>query len=392
MLLFKLAFRYLIGGKKSTKFITIISFIGVFLATTSMLLTLGVMNGFEKSIKEGILSATPHLTIFVSNKKEAQELVNKLKKEPFSKSVYWFATFGVILQKENQLTGTLLIGIPFEEKDVLLNRKKVFLKGNLTDNGIALGNLLSSRLGIYEVPNEVTLISPIARRTPIGFIPLIKKVKVSAIYSSGTYTLDMEGIGFFDFLSKFLHANTFQVAMELKDPYKADEIKRQIQRKFPQLFISTWMDSNKDFFKALQLEKLGMTLVVGLITLVASFNILSLLITKVKELSKDFAIFRAFGIERKFIFKLVLTLGFLISFLGSLTGTLTASVLAFLANRYELIKVPADIYMSPYLPIIFGFKEIFFVNIFVLILSVFAALIPAKIAVSEKITDVLRNN
>ena len=392
MLFLKLAFRYLVGGTKSTKFITFISFLGVFLATSSMLLTLGVMNGFEKCIKDGILSSTPHITIFVSNRNEAQKLVNRLKKESFTKKVYWFATFGAILQKGNQLTGTVLIGIPYKERKILLNRKRVILKGNLNIDSLVLGNLLASRLGIFEVPNKVTVISPIAKRTPIGFIPIIRKVKISGVYSTGIYTLDMEGISYFDFLRKFLKPNTFQVVLELKNPYKAEEIKRRIQKKFPLFFISTWIDSNKDFFKAIQLEKLGMTLVVGLITLVASFNILSLLITKIRELSKDFAIFRAFGLERYFIFKLVLTLGFLIGFFGSLTGTLTATILAYIANRYELIKVPADIYMSPYLPILFGFKEIFFVNLFVLGLAIFAAFIPAKIAVAEKITEVLRNN
>jgi len=370
----KLIFRYLFGGRASTKFVTAIALLGVFLATSAMLLTLGVMNGFEKAVKEGLLSSTPHVTLFVGSRKEAQRVVSEISEKPYAKKVYWYATFGVIVQRGDQLAGAVLIGIPKGEEN-FLRRKGVFVEGNLTENGIALGNILASRLGIFEVPDRVSVISPTARRTPIGFIPRMRRVEVTALYSSGIYTLDNGGIGYFDFLSKFLTPNTFQVAVELKDPYRAEEVKGELQKEFPDLFISTWIDGNRDFFNALKLEKLGMALVVGLITLVAAFNISSLLITKVRELSKDFAIFRAFGAGRRFIFGIVVSLGLAIGILGAMGGTAAATLLAYLANRYELIRVPADVYMTPYLPVEFGWLEVLSVFSFVLILSLLAATI-----------------
>jgi len=386
----KLLIRYLIGGRRSTRFITLLSFIGVFLASVSMLLTLGIMNGFEKSIKEGILSSVPHITLFVSNEREAEKISLELSKENYIEKAVWFASFGAILQNQNQLSGAVLIGIPFNEQKFFL--KNFLIRGYLGKKGIVLGNLLASKLGIYKIPTNVLVIAPMARKTPVGFLPIIKRVKVTGFYSSGIYTFDLEGIGYFKFLKTFLKPTSFQIVLKLKNPYEAEDVKRKLLKKYPQIFILTWIDSNKEFFKAIKLEKLGMILVVSLITLVASFNILSLLITKVKELSRDFAIFRAFGIGKSFIFKLVLGLGLFIGFLGSLFGCFTASLLAFIANKYELIKVPTDIYMTPYLPIIFGWKEILSVITFVVFLSFIASIIPAKMAISEKVTDILRND
>jgi len=386
-----LVIRYLFGGRASTKFVTVITFFGVFIASTALLLTLGIMNGFEKAVRDNILASTPHLLLFAGNRKETLRAVEALRRNPAVKDVYWYATFGAILQHGNRLAGAVLFGIPKGEEKYFFNRKGLVVRGNLTQRGLALGNLLASKLGIFSVPQKVYVISPTAERTPIGFIPRIRKVEVSAIFSSGLYTLDRVGIGYYPFLSSFLKADTFQVAVFLKDPYGAQNLKRKLEKEFREIFITTWIDSNRDFFNALRLQKIGMALVVGLITLVAAFNISSLLITKVRELSKDFAIFRAFGAGRRFVFTVVLSLGFLLGLGGSMLGVLTASLAAYFANAYKLIKVPSDIYSTPYLPVIFGWKEIGGVILFSLLLSLLAALIPAKMAVSQKVTDILRN-
>ena len=391
-LLFKLTFRYILGGRAATRFVTAIAFFGVFIATTAFLITVGVMNGFEKVVKENILSTTPHLIVFAGDRKKAQRVTSFLKRDLQVEKVYWFSTFGVILQRGGYLTGAVLFGIPRGEERFFFPKKGIWFEGNLTERGIALGNLLSSRLGIYGVPQEVTAISPTAMRTPIGFVPRIRKLEVVALYRSGKYELDTAGVGYYRFLSGFLKPTSFQVAVFLKDPYGAKELKGKLEREFPDLFITTWVESNRDFFDALRLQKLGMALVVGLITLVATFNITALLMTKIRELSKDFAVMRAFGADRGFVFKLVLLLGLTLAALGAIGGIAVASLAAAVINEYKLIRVPEDIYTSPYLPVVFGWKEVALVFAFTLILAFVASLIPAKVATSERVTEILRNN
>ncbi|HID79218.1 MAG TPA: ABC transporter permease [Aquifex aeolicus] len=392
MPLLKLVSRYLFSGKPTTKFATYTALFGTFLATVSTLVTVGIMNGFEESVKKHLLTNTFHITAYVSSRREAEEFLNEVKKYPFVQKGYWYATFPVILQKGKHIVGTVIFGTDKGFVENILNRKGVLFSGKLTPNGLILGNLLASQVGVYETPSKVTVISPVARVTPIGFLPQIKRVEVGGIYSSGDYYLDSWGVGYFNFLISFLKPSNFVVGIKLKDPYSAKKVGKFLEDHFKGVFITTWIDTYRDFFNALKLEKLGMILVVSLIVLVASFNIVSLLIAKVRELSVDFAIFRAFGVGRKFIFSLVLLLGVSVGLAGSLLGVAVAEVIAYVVNHYKLIRVPQELYTTPYLPIIFSIKEIILTVLFILFLSLLASLIPAFSAVRERVTSVLRND
>ena len=392
-LFLKILLRYLFSGRFSTKFITAISILGSFLATTSLLLTIGIMNGFERAVKESLLDYLPHLTIFVHSKDEIPQVEKKvrgtLKGEV--KEFFWYATFGAVLQNGRNLTGATLIGSEPKRLVELIKRRGDFIDGNLTSNGIALGTLLADRLNIYEVPKRITVINPVARKTPIGFLPRVKRVKVSGIYVTGYYLYDNAAVGDYKFLSQFLTPSGFYAVINVKDPYRVDDFKKKLSEVLGDYYITTWVDSNKEFFSSLQLEKLGMVLVVGLIGLVAAFNISSLLFTKVRELSGDFAIFRAFGIGRGFIFSVVVSLGGFIGLIGSLLGIVFALITSYVANKYKLIQVPQEVYLTPYLPIDISLKNLLFVFLAVMLFSLLASILPAYSAVKERISDILRN-
>jgi len=393
MFFLKILLRYLFSGRFSTKFVTAVSLLGSFLATSSLLLTVGIMNGFERAVKESLLDYLPHLTIFVHDKSEITKVEKKVRENLKGevKEFFWYATFGAVLQKGRNLTGTTLIGSDPKRLKELIKRKGDFVEGNLTSNGIALGTILADKLGIYETPKVITVINPVAKKTPIGFLPEVKRVKVSGIYVTGYYLYDNSAVGDYRFLSKFLTPSGLYVVINVKNPYRVGEYKEKLSEVLSDYYITTWVDSNKEFFSSLQLEKLGMVLVVGLIGLVAAFNISSLLFTKVRELSGDFAIFRAFGIGNRFIFSVVVSLGGFIGLIGSLSGIAFSLIAAYFVNKYKLIQVPQEVYLTPYLPIEISFENIFFVFLTVLFLSLLASLLPAYSAVKEKISDTLRN-
>jgi lipoprotein-releasing system permease protein len=390
----KIVFKYLFGGRFTTKFLTSISFIGTFLATSALLLTVGVMNGFEQSVKENLLRYLPHALIFVGDQKEAQKLSVNLKKDfpDFIKNSFWYATFGLILQKGENLAEAAVYGMENKTLKKFLERRGKLVAGKFSNNILILGEILSTKLGIFEVPTKVTAISPFAKKTPIGFLPNIKRLTAGAIFRSGYYPYDISAYADYSFLIKRFTPSGFYIFAELKDPYKAEEFKQRFTEKYRDFYLITWIDTNRDFFSALKLEKLGMFLVVALITVVSAFNITALLLTKVKELSMDFAVFRAFGLGRGFIFSVVVSIGGTIGILGSFSGILFSLLVALVVNKYKLIQVPADVYLTPYLPIVFGLKEILLVFFFVVSFSLLASLIPATVAVKQKVSEVLRNN
>jgi lipoprotein-releasing system permease protein len=204
MPLFKLVLRYLFSGKPTTRFATYTALLGTFFATLSTLLTVGIMNGFEESVKKNLLAHTPHVTAYLDSRREVSEFLRGLKDFPSVEDSQWYATFPAILQKGKYLADAVILGTGEGFVKKILSRQGVLFSGNFTSEGLILGNLLASRLGIYQTPSTLNVISPTASLTPVGFLPKIKRVKESGIYSTGEYFLDISAIGDFDFLIRFL--------------------------------------------------------------------------------------------------------------------------------------------------------------------------------------------
>ena len=393
MLPIKLVLRYLWSGRFSTKFVTVITLFGIFLASFALVFTVGIMNGFERAVKEGLLKNLPHLQIFIFSKKEiptVEKTVEETLKGQY-KSIYWYATFGLILEKGPNVVGATIFTSDREIlKKFVLPKLKLKLK-EVKSNCLYIGQQLAFKLNIEKVPSNVLLIDPVAKRTPVGFLPEIKKFSVCGIYQTDFSGYDDAALAVYSSLARYFSPSIYSVVVELKDPYKADQYRALLSKELSDYYISTWIDTNRDFFNALKLEKLGMFLVVGLISLVSAFNITALLFMKIKELRKDFAIFRTYGIGQDFILKIVLLLGLLIAFLAGGLGVVTADITAQIFTKYRLIKLPEDVYLTPYLPVEPGFLPSLLIFLFVLTLSLIAAYIPAKLAAKEKITDILRN-
>jgi len=134
-----------------------------------------------------------------------------------------------------------------------------------------------------------------------------------------------------------------------------------------------------------------MALVVGLISIVAGFNIMSLLITKIQEKKKDLAILRAFGVEKEFIVALILNIASIIGFLGGILGLLFSYGISYYVNKYHLIKVPAEVYLTPYLTIEPSWGNYIGVFLFIILISIISAILPALLALKEDVTQILRN-
>jgi len=393
---YRIALRYLLSGKFSTKVVTLFSLLGIFVATSALILTLGVMNGFKSSIEREILKRLAHVTIFLPDKDSTEGVINfvgrKLKGEV--KSVYWYATFPVLVQNKKYLSAAIIYGAPFKELEEFFNLKENLIDGNLTSGkGLIVDVLTAGKLGIEYVPAKVKVISPIAKRTPIGYLPTVKHLKVIAIFDNPVPSISNPILSDYEFItSKGFKPDGFTVILKLKNPYEAKKVADLIESYYPEALATSWMDSYKEFFSSLELEKLGMVLVVSLILVVAAFNIASLLFAKVKEMRRDIAIFRAFGVGRDFIFKVVLLQGSVLAFVGSILGILFSSVVTFIVNKYKLISLPKDIYLVDHLTLEVSPLNLLEVFIFVMLLSLLAAYLPARTAVREKITEILRND
>ncbi len=392
---YRVALRYLLSGKFSTKVVTLFSLLGIFIATSALILTFGVMNGFKNSIEGEILRKLPHVMVFLTDKESTDNVVDfvkgKLKGE--IRKTYWYATFPVLVQNKKFLSAAIIYGAPLEDLERLFQLRENLIDGKPTKEGLIVDILTAGRLGIDYLPAKVKVISPIAKKTPIGYLPTIRHLEVVAIFDNPIPTISNPILADYGFItSKGFKPDSFTVVLTLKNPYEAERIADLIESNFPDALVTSWIDSYKEFFSAVELEKLGMVLVVSLILVVAAFNISSLLFAKVKEMRRDIAIFRAFGVGRNFIFKVVLFQGSFLAFVGSVSGILFSLITAYVINEYKLISLPKDIYMIDHLRLDLSFLNVSGVFLFVMLLSLVAAYLPARTAVREKITEILRND
>ena len=144
----------------------------------------------------------------------------------------------------------------------------------------------------------------------------------------------------------------------LNDPMQAKEIAQALQEVLPDyLYVRNWIDINAGLFAALQLERIGMFIVLALIVLVGSFSIITSLVMLVMEKTKDIAILMSMGASSYSIGKIFMLQGTLIGFIGTLIGYAGGLLLAFLLQKYQFIELPAGVYASDHLPVLITFSD-----------------------------------
>jgi len=387
----KIAFRYLISVRGSSLIITIVAFLGVFLSVCAILLTLGLFSGFQDELKEKILSRSPHLIITFYTDKEEEEIRKKLEGLEEVKNFISYKVYSAFLSN-----GRIVHNVSVKATDMNSVNFRQFINKFIINGfpetllvGKGVAEILYANVG-----DELTLISPFGIRTPTGIIPKTGKYRVMGIFYTGFYDRDY-GVVYMDsekalkFFRRDLGANITEVYIQ--NPYEADKVKNKIREILSEeVVIKSWIDLNRPLFNALELEKLGLFVILLLMVLVASFNITSLLFVKIREKLRDIAILKTFGMSGKGILVIFLSVGMSIGLIGGLLGVIAAYVLGFFINEYKLIRVSEEVYMMSYIPVHIKTGDVFLTMLGTLFLSFISSLFPSLKASKESVIEVLR--
>lgn len=386
----RISIKYVLTSKGSTLLVSLIALLGVILSVCAILLTMGVFAGFQHALKEKILSTSPHIVVSIPSEEHMQEYEEKLSRIKGVKKTYPVVIYQGILSKDGSLQSVSVKGMRPSD---LLQKKGFFIEGTFK-GGVLIGKGLADIMGV-KVGQEITLVSPIGRITPFGFVPKVGNFRIDGIFQTGTFDQDyltviMSTSSATEFFGDKWQLYGFEVY--LQDPYKAQEIKKQIEKELGNtLIVRSWIDLNKPLFNALQLEKVGIFFVLLLMVIVASFNITSLLFMKVKEKLKDIAVFRTFGMKKTQIAMVFLFQGMILGIVGSFCGLVAALSGGYLINEYRLVRVPADVYLMDHVPVFFEPSDVFITIMGALVLSLIASLLPAYRASKTSIVEILRN-
>jgi len=344
---------------------SIVSIIGIFIGTASLITVLGVMTGFDEKITQRILNSDFHLTILVPQLKEAQALKKKISSIKEIKNSTLFLDAYAILNIENRFIPIFLRGI---ERSYFSNFKEFLRKGkvNLNKDEVLIGKVLAQKF--FLRPGE--------KITIIDFEGKSHILKVGGVIETGFYEFDFRGV--LVPLEIILNKGDeiSGIGVRLKDIKMTDIVKKKIlKRTFWQ--ILTWKEKNKSLYSALKLEKIIMFILLSLIILVASFNIFSLLLVKVTYKTKEIGILKSLGLQNLAILKIFCIGGLILGIIGGILGIGTGLGICVLLEKYHLISLPPDVYTIDYLPAKVRFGDLVAVFLCVGFLSVFSSFFAA---------------
>lgn len=389
-------------------FISLTSMLGIALGITALITVLSVMNGFEKELRERILGMTAHATIIRVGEqlRDWEEVLGIAEQHPQVLGGAPYIRAEAMLTSGSLVSGAIIQGILPEEEGKVSEIADHMISGDLTDLragdfGIVLGRELANALGL-RVGDKVTVITPQATVTPAGIMPRLKRFDVIGIFEVGMYEYD-RGLAFIHLADGSLlfkmEGGVTGVRLKLMNMFQAPRIARQIARDLPGSYlVRDWAQEHANFFRAIQIEKTAMFIILMLIVAVAAFNIVSTLVMVVTDKRADIAILRTLGATPTSIMAIFIIQGITIGLIGTLLGLVGGISLALnvdtvvpvIENLFGIKFLAPDVYYISDLPSELVWGDVVTIAGVAFGLAVLATLYPAWRASRTQPAEALR--
>lgn len=405
-----LAFRYL-RSRRSEGFISVIawfSFAGITLGVATLIIVMSVMNGFRSELVKRILGLNGHLGItsvegiHISN---YESLTVTIAENPDIIAAIPQIESQVLVSSKHNTFGAIVRGVIWSDLAV-----RTPLWESLTEEAIVsfrendvvlIGKTMARKLNLSQ-GDSLTLLAPRGKTTAFGTLPSRNSFKIGGVFDVGMHEYDSSFV-FMPLSSaqKFfsMEDKVNGIEIYIKSPENAPSIKNDQSEYLPKnLVIFDWMDRNKNFLNALEVERNVMFLILTLIILVAAFNIISSMIMLVRSKNSDIAVLRTMGLGRASLLKIFLltgtSIGLIGTFFGSFLGLLFCWNIDTIKTTIEKLTgselFSAEIYFLSKLPAVVDPKEVGVVILMALTLSLLASVYPAWRASSIAPAEVLR--
>jgi lipoprotein-releasing system permease protein len=390
-------------------FISLSSMLGMALGITALITVLSVMNGFQQELRGRILSMTAHATLsrWDGLVDDWRALLEKTSHHPEVQGGAPYIRGEAMLNHVSLVSGALLQGVlPQEERQVSDIGDKM-VQGSLDDLrpgefGIILGQELANALAI-QMGDKVTVITPQANVTPAGVLPRLKRFHVVGLFKAGMYEYD-RGLALVHVadagrLFQFPENAVSGVRLKLRDLFQAPRLAREIANRLPDGYLARdWTQDHASFFRAVQIEKTAMFVILTLIVAVAAFNIVSALVMVVTDKQADIAILRTLGATPLSIMGIFIVQGITIGLVGTLLGLAGGVALAthidvvvpFIERLLGMKFLAPDVYLISDLPSQVQWGDVSTIGLMAFGLAALATLYPAWRAARTQPAEALR--
>jgi lipoprotein-releasing system permease protein len=359
-----IALRYLLAKRKQAfiSVISLISTLGVTVGVMALVIALALMTGLQQELRDRILGANPHIFVWkTGGLTDYRAEAARMRELPD------------VVGAAPAILGRALVSASGEQAFINVKGIDPALEPSVTDiagairsgsldalsahdpdapDAILLGTDLASQLGV-TTGDSVSVMTPQGTLSPMGLIPRQRRLRVAGTFNLGLYEIDSQtGFVSLEVAQRlFDRTDIDAIQLRLDDIYTAPEVSDSITATFGEDYVAQdWADMNRSLFSALTLEKMAISLTIGLIVMVAALNIVASLILLVMEKHRDIAILKTMGASARSVTLVFMMQGLIIGVVGTAVGASLGWTLAEVMDRYELIRIPADVYQVSHVP------------------------------------------
>jgi len=386
------ALRYLLARRKQAfiSLISLISTLGVAVGVMALVVALALMTGLQGELRDRILGSTAHVYVWkVGGITDYHAEVERLE------AIDGVEGAGPAIQGLALIrSGTAESFISFKGIDPALEPnvtdiQSSLLSGSLdalepasdTDRpGILIGDVLARQLGV-STGETVDLMTPQGTLSPMGVLPRLRTVRVAGIYRLGLNEFDSQyGFMTLDLAGRLMGKDVPDlIQLRLADINRAPAIAAEIPQILGIEYITQdWTELNASLFSALWLEKMAVSITIGLIVLVAALNIVASLVLLVMEKSRDIAILKTMGLSSARVMRVFMLQGLMIGGAGTAGGAAGGLALCWVLDRYRLVSLPMDVYQIAYVPFIVRPVDLTVVLVSAVVICFLATLYPSR--------------
>ncbi len=388
-------------------FISGVSVLGITLGVAALIIVLSVMNGFQKEVRDRMLSVVAHIELYDARGGALSDwhvLAQEARRNPAVLGAAPFVPAQALIARGEDMRGTMVRGIsPTDEATVTplaASMQDTFAKLKSGGWGVVIGIEMARSLGVM-VGDPLTLVAPSGQVTPAGIVPRIKQVTVVGIFNAGHYEYD-NGLVLMhidDAAKLFRTGGATGVQLKLKDAQAARTVGNELADSLgADVIVRDWTHTNRNWFEAVQVEKRMMFIILTLIVAVAAFNLVSSLVMTVTDKRADIAILRTLGASPRSIMAIFMVQGALSGILGTLGGLGLGLLVAFnvdvivpaIEHLLGVHFLPGSIYLISKMPSDPQWADIAPIAVISLVLSLAATLYPSWRASRVQPAEALR--
>jgi lipoprotein-releasing system permease protein len=442
------------GGRGAAQLTALAAVAGIACGVAALVLALALANGFRDELRDKILRGTAHLTLMHAEGQpidRRREAISRLRGVEGVVDAHATAYVGALLSGPDAAAYAVLRGVDAESPRVVSEIQSTLAEGTTEnlfrevepraesqkrsesdadegskvrgdeslrrgassedeDEGQELLNLFASdeppveaivgaelarRTGLVRVGDEGWIVSGERVREPPGFMPRARRIRVAGIFRSGLHDYDASWIyvplSFAESMARVAPSEASVVSVELADIYATARVAERVRRVVGEGWtIVDWREANRPLFAALELERRTVTIIIGLIMLVAALNITATLVLVVVERRANIAILGALGAQPRSITAIFVLEGAIIGLTGVLAGVGVGLAACFLGNYFELVSLPPDVYSLSAVPLRPQARDVLLTGAAALFICLIATIYPARAASRVRPAEALR--